>query len=151
MAANIALGNSNHETVINVANNLSSSSILSMKDAHKEADPSVLYSGSEKIQVFTLDNVWDKYFNNFKPNYYLKIDTQGFERDVLFGAEKSLSKITGIQLEMSLVELYEGEWLFDQMLQFLSDKGFILHSVEPQFYNTKSGHLLQLDGIFYRK
>lgn len=151
VAANIALGSSNHDAVINVANNLSSSSILSMKDAHKEAAPTVLYSGSEKIQVVTLDSIWDKYFNNLNSNYYLKIDTQGYEKDVLFGAEKSLSQITGIQLEMSLTELYEGEWLFDKMLQYLSEKGFILYSVEPLFYNINSGRLLQLDGIFYRK
>jgi FkbM family methyltransferase len=150
-AVNVALGSANHEATINVASNLASSSILSMKEAHKDAAPDVSFSGSEKITVVTLDSVWDKYFNNTNTNYYLKIDTQGYEKDVLMGAEKSLSKITGIQLEMSLTELYEGEWLFDQMVEYLAEKGFKLHSVEPQFYNTKTGQLLQLDGIFYRK
>lgn len=150
-AANIALGSSNHEALINVANNLNSSSILPMKDTHKDAAPNIFFSGIEKIQVHTLDSIWDKYLKNFSANYYLKIDTQGYEKDVLLGAEKSLSKITGIQLEMSLTELYEGECLFDKMIQYLSEKGFMLHSVEPQFYNNKSGQLLQLDGIFYRK
>lgn len=151
VTAKIALGSSNHEAVINVANNLASSSILAMNNAHKEAEPSVVFSGSEKIQVVTLDSIWDKYLSNCNPGFYLKIDTQGYEKDVLLGAEKSLPKIRGIQLEMSLTELYEGEWLFEQMVHYLSENGFSLYSVEPQFYNHKSGQLLQMDGIFYRK
>ena len=151
VAANIALGSSNQESVINVASNLASSSLLSMKDIHKEAEPSVVFSGTQKIQVRTLDSIWDEYLNDCSPNYYLKIDTQGYEKDVLKGAEKSLPKISGIQLEMSLAELYEGEWLFEQTFQYLKEKGFKLYSVEPQFYNPKSGQLLQLDGVFYRE
>ena len=149
--ANIALGSSNQEAVINVASNMASSSLLPMNEIHRQAEPDVINKGTQTIQVKTLDSIWGEYLERSVPNYYLKIDTQGYEKDVLKGAENSLSKINGIQLEMSLEELYEGEWQFDQMYQYIISKGFKLHSVEPQFYNNKNGQLLQMDGIFYRK
>jgi len=43
---------------------------------------------------------------------YLKIDTQGFELRVQKGADRSLSRIRTIQLEMPLTDLYKGEATF---------------------------------------
>ena len=49
------------------------------------------------------------------------------------------------------MELYKGETLFNEMLTFIVDMGFVLHSLEPGFHDEKSGQLLQVDAIFYRK
>ena len=78
----------------------------------------------------------------------LKIDVQGFEKKVLAGAEASLQKIKIIQLEMSLVPLYQNEWLFHEVLEYLTQKGFQLYSLENGFFNKETGQLLQADGIF---
>ncbi len=43
---------------------------------------------------------------------YLKIDTQGYESEVLKGAERALAQIDTVELEMSLVPLYKGQLLF---------------------------------------
>ena len=40
---------------------------------------------------------------------YLKIDTQGYEWKVLEGATEVLNYLCGIQLEVSLLPLYEGQ------------------------------------------
>jgi hypothetical protein len=84
-------------------------------------------------------------------NAYMKIDTQGFEKNVIEGAKESLKDIKGLQLELSMVELYQGETLVTDMINYIEDKGFTLYSLEPGFYDTKSGQLLQVDGIFYRQ
>ena len=81
----------------------------------------------------------------------LVIDTQGFEKNVLESAGCSLNHITGIQLELSFVEHYEGELLFMDMLNFLDDKGFTLVHLQPLVHQLQAGNSLkQADGMFFR-
>jgi hypothetical protein len=62
----------------------------------------------------------------------------------------SLKKIKGIQIEMSIEELYRDEMLYIDMINFLNSLGFNLYSLENGFYNEETGKLLQVDGIFFR-
>jgi FkbM family methyltransferase len=147
---NYALGSTNSEEIFNITNLDASSSFLKMKASHITAAKNIHITHSEKVTIKTLDSIWDEIFTKEPSNVFLKIDTQGFEKNVLLGALQNLSKITGIQIEMSLVELYEGEWLYEEIIQFLKNLGFLLFSVEPGFCNEGTGQLLQMDGIFYR-
>ena len=81
----------------------------------------------------------------------LKIDVQGFEKNVLDGAKETLPYVSVIQVEMSLVPLYENQMLFFEMIHYLDDKGFTLFSLENGFSNPRTGRLLQTDGIFVKK
>lgn len=93
-------------------------------------------------------------FENYcEPNdvVMLKIDTQGFEKNVLEGARKSLEKITILQLEMSIEPLYEKEILFVEMVNLLQQIGFELFTLENGIRNSLNGKLLQVDGIFINK
>jgi FkbM family methyltransferase len=147
---NIALGSEDGEAEINVAGNAGgSSSLLNMLPAHENVSPEAKYVRKEKIIVKKLDSVFSN-FHKEGDNILLKIDTQGFERNVLEGAEESLKKIKGIQIELSLLELYEGQMLYREMIEYLEKRGFNLYSLENGFYDKKIGQLLQLDGIFYR-
>ena len=83
-------------------------------------------------------------------NYYLKIDTQGFEKEVIKGASNSLKYIKGIQLEMSLNPLYEKALDFQDMYNFIKAEGFELYSIENGFYNAKTGQLNEIEGVFFR-
>jgi hypothetical protein len=78
----------------------------------------------------------------------LKIDTQGYEKEVLIGAKNSLKDIFLLQLEMSLVPLYKNELLFLEFIDFLGREGFRLYSFEQGFSDPVNGRMLQLDGIF---
>lgn len=147
---NIALGSEDSEAEINVAGNAGgSSSLLNMLPAHENVSPEARYVRKEKIVVKKLDSVFSNFYKE-GDNILLKIDTQGFERNVLEGAEESLKKIKGIQIELSLLELYEGQMLYREMIEYLEKRGFNLYSLENGFYDKKIGQLLQLDGIFYR-
>ena len=70
---------------------------------------------------------------------------------VLEGAKNSLAKIEVIQIEMSMIPLYENEVLFVEMLAYMSNLGFQLNSLENGFSDLGSGQLLQIDGLFSRQ
>ena len=149
-ALNCALGDFDGRTEIHVAGNSQSSSIFSMLPAHLVSEPASRYVASEEIEVSRLDSRFQE-LGIGANNVLLKIDTQGFEKRVLDGADESLKTIQTIQLEMSLVPLYDGEVLFDEMYQLIQSKGFHLVSIETNFADQQTGRLLQFDGIFHRE
>jgi FkbM family methyltransferase len=146
---NFALGDAEAKQEINIAGNSYSSSLLNMLPSHLKAAPESKYVGSEVIEIKTLDSIFDDVCQRDK-NIYLKIDTQGFESKVIKGAERSLAYINTVQLEMSLVPLYQGELMFNEMYSLMSEKGYSLVSIESGFSDQVSRQLLQVDGIFHR-
>ena len=146
---NIALGKHNGTSIINIAGNNTSSSLLEMNQIHIDVKPHSKYIGKEEITVKKLDSVISDYIEP-EEEIYLKIDTQGYEKQILDEAERSISNIRVIQLEMSLIELYKGGALIYEMVPFLESKSFFLSSIERGFHDKNSGRLLQVDGIFIR-
>jgi FkbM family methyltransferase len=147
---NYGLGHENSKSTINVSKNSSSSSLLKMLPVHINNAPQSKYIDTEEINIKTLDSIFDQLCDKSE-NILLKIDTQGYEKFVLEGANFSLKHIRIILLEMAIVPLYNKEVLFRPMIDFLDEKGFNLYSLENGFYNLKTGQLLQVDGIFVRK
>ena len=77
----------------------------------------------------------------------LKIDVQGLELDVVEGAKKLLHAIDYCYVELSFVELYEGQPLASEVLQALISLGFKLVGVfnqteTPSFGPTQADFLL---------
>lgn len=148
--SNIALGDADENQTINISGNSYSSSLLDMLPSHLKSAPESRYVDSETISVRRLDSVFDDYCSSSE-NIYMKIDTQGFEGRVLRGAELSLGHIDTVQMEMSLVPLYQGELSFIEMIELMDAKGYGLVALEPGFSDAESGQLLQVDGIFRRR
>lgn len=146
---NIALGDIEEQNEINIAENSYSSSLLDMLPSHLQAAPDSLYKGKESIEIKKLDSIFDNLCST-STKVYMKIDTQGFESKVLKGAENALQKIDTIQMEMSLVPLYEGELLFHELYSLMIDNGYSLVAILPGFTDKHSGQLLQVDGVFHR-
>jgi FkbM family methyltransferase len=148
-AINCALGDFDGRTDIHVAGNSQSSSVFPMLPAHVQSEPASQYVASEAIEVRRLDSCFQDLCSE-SDRVLLKIDTQGFEKRVLEGAETSLLAIPTIQLELSLVPLYDGEALFDEMYRLVQSKGFHIVSIETSFADKHTGQLLQFDGILHR-
>ena len=146
---NYALGDKETVTRINIAQNSHSSSFLDILPRHIEAAPQSQYVGTETVEIRTLDSIFDS-LRSPGDNVYLKIDTQGYEGRVIKGAEKCLTHIATIQIEMSLVGLYQDQMLFDDMYCLMCGKGYELVSIETGFSDPVSGRILQVDGIFHR-
>ena len=78
---------------------------------------------SETVRIVPLDAVYGDYV---KPGEkaLLKIDVQGFEREVLAGAAATLPKADGVLIEVSLSPLYTGQASYLELLETLRAKGF---------------------------
>ena len=147
---NFALGEHEEKKEINIAGNSYSSSFLKMLPVHEKAAPESKFIDKEWVEVKTLDSITDD-LTDFNKNIFLKIDTQGFERQVLLGAKNKLQFINTIQLEMSLLPLYNGEPIFEETYAFLNKLGYSLIDIECGFTDPTTGKLLQVDGFFQRK
>jgi FkbM family methyltransferase len=151
VAPRCAIGAVNEQIEINISENLVSSTLLNMTDEHYNGAPESKIIGKEKVQVLPLDEVGVNYIGTAK-NIFIKIDVQGFEQHVINGAQTMLSKAKGVEIEISLVPLYDNQtWLLPQILAYMSDKGFELTSIVPAFTNNETGKVLQCNGIFFRK
>ena len=148
-AVNCALGCCDGSAEINVSRNTWSSSLLDMLPAHVESAPDSAYQGKEEIAVRTVDSLIDDYCRP-GDRLFLKIDTQGFGMKVLQGAEKSLKRVLGIYMEMSLVPLYRDEPLLGEMATYLDQKGYSLVYIEPEYVNPVTGQQLQVNGLFLK-
>src|SRR5690606_9362678 len=147
-AHHVAVGAKAGEANINVASNSDSSSLLPMLDSHRAAAPQVDYVGTQVVQLARLDDLVGTEVSAARAPF-LKIDTQGFERDVLAGAPATLEQVVGIQLELSFVPLYDGGMTVDEAVSWAYDEGFHLVGVE-QGYAAPTGEILQVDGVFWR-
>lgn len=145
-----ALGAIEGEMSINVAGNSYSSSLLDMLPAHVAAAPDSAYRGSVLTRVRSLDSIADE-VNPDKIDLFLKIDTQGYELEVLRGADKLLNSVQGIQLELSISPLYKGQPLYEELIDYLKQRGFAIWSIFPGFEDKASGRLLQFDAILCRE
>ncbi len=147
IADRTALGAETGSTEIHVSGNSVSSSILPMLPTHSQAAPHSAYVGVEAVPVHRLDDLC-----SLSPTdrAILKIDAQGYERQVLEGASCVLASCRAVITEMSLVPLYEGQVLARELWTHLAGRGFDPWSLEPGFRDPQTSRMLQCDGIFVR-
>jgi FkbM family methyltransferase len=144
-----ALGRAPGEARINLARNSVSSSLLPIHDAHLKAAPDSRYIASETVRLERLDDIAGSLLPK-DATLFLKVDTQGYEEEVLAGADLVLKSVSAMQLELSIVPLYQGAPSLRRILELCEGLGFQLHGLIPGFYDETSGRLLQMDGLFLR-
>lgn len=79
---------------------------------------------------------------------FLKMDTQGFDLEVVKGAGEFLINFVGMQSELALTTLYQGAPEFAKSLNYYQGQGFKLSGLVP----NNAGHfpnLLEVDCIMY--
>lgn len=147
-----ALGDMDGTISINVAGNAgASSSVLPMLKSHQEAFPPANYIGTEEVPIRRLDSVAAEFLQPADVTF-LKIDVQGFERQVIAGGESTINdRCVGMQLELSFMPLYEGAMLIREALDLVYSLGFTLTGLVPGFADPRNGRMLQADGIFFRE
>jgi hypothetical protein len=100
--------------------------------------------GTLKISVKRLDDfksAWEKH-----SRILLKIDVQGFELAVLKGAVETLRNCAYVYVECSETELYVGQALYQDVSDFLTNRGF---SPRSRYNETiVNGKLIQADYLF---
>jgi FkbM family methyltransferase len=149
-ALNTAVGAEPGEIEINVAANSYSSSILPMTDAHRLAAPGSDFVAAEKVPMTTVAALVADHGVD-PARALLKVDTQGYEAQVLDGAADLLGRFAAVQLELSMVRLYDGQPLFDEMVDRMRGAGFGIFALEGGFSDRRTGRMLQCDGFFVRE
>ncbi|WP_426327656.1 FkbM family methyltransferase [Pedobacter sp. R-06] len=145
---NMALGNSTG-TLEFYSNAYShASSALNVSALQKNMLPKTATSHRIEIPVQRLDDLHHKVI--FTSPVLLKMDVQGFEKEVLKGAMTSLLQIDYLLFETSFVQMYDGEPLFDEMHDFVKELGF--EFIAPVgFLQSEKLQILQMDLLYKRK
>jgi hypothetical protein len=150
IAERCGLGSDNFSDNIYVSENSESSSLLKILPKHTNLKPLSKAISTEKINIQKLDNFY-KSFEELQKNIFLKIDTQGYEMEVLKGAKMTLELITALIVEVSLVKLYDNQPSWLEIVNFLKEKNFIVWSIDRVMGDTNTGEIFQLDITFVKK
>lgn len=100
-----------------------------------------------RMPVRTLDEVAAQH--GMQPVSLLKLDVQGFEIEVLKGAERTLASVPWVLLEVSLTAYNEGSPLIDEVLTWMRARGFGVDEVFD-LSRDRAGRLVQADILFSR-
>ncbi len=145
----VAIGSSNQQAEFYISENRVSSSLLPVLETHVSAAPESTTIATAAVTVRRLDELLaDMDFSD--DDLFLKIDTQGTERDVLEGASNILSRVVGLKVEMSLTLLYDKQRLYSEVDAYIRNLGFTLWDIVPGFRDPGTARLLQFDGIYFR-
>jgi len=149
-AANLALSDAAGEAPMRRSGSGDvTSSLLPTAAAMVEALPDASPGERVEVRVSTVDEeAASRLSAEDRP--FLKIDTQGNELAVLHGARATLERTVGVLAELSLIELYDGQALFGEVVDWLAERGFPLLAMAPAFHDPRTGRLLQVDGLFGR-
>ena len=110
-----ALGNKNENVNMFLSsNNLESSSILKPK-VHLYLHPEVVFDNQQSVEMKRLDDF------SFKDYNFMNLDVQGYEMEVLKGAEKTLEYVDYLYCEVNRDEVYEGNAYIGEIDEYLSN------------------------------
>ena len=98
-----------------------SSSVLKMAQLHKDAFPFTAGECVCEVPMTTLDDWCER---NDTWGAVIKLDLQGYELAALMHMPRSLMKAKALCIETSFVELYEGQPLFGEIHDYLTQIGF---------------------------
>jgi len=134
---------------IHVSDDSVYSSALPLAAAANDWNPRSRYVATESVQVEPVDVIVARH--GLDPSRLgLKIDVQGFERDVLRGATSTLGRVPYLELELSGRPLYEGQMLLPESLEVTAAAGLTLVLAETLRPDPVTGRAMQFDGIFVR-
>lgn len=89
-------------------------------------------------------------YNLNKPDL-LKIDTQGYEYQVLIGAEDILGSVDVILAELNFIDIHKNVYLAADVINFLDKKDFVLYDIAEIHRRPFDNAIWQTDFIFIKK
>ena len=144
---NVALGSSNTLKEFLITTRMDSSSFLKIvSDNNKNKNYDIVEN--RNIQINTLDEL----LINEKISHpvLIKIDVQGYELEVLRGANNLLKKTDYLLLEVSKNEMYQNQPIEKEVVEYLKNLNFdILKS--NNWSKIQNTNFYQRDIIFYKK
>ncbi len=148
-ARNLALGATEGQRDFTVLRTAEGETVLSSFLA-----PTALAAAEDRriqVDVRRLDSLLDELSDSLPPDprVFLKVDTQGFDVEVVRGAEGWLDRIAGLQSEISVTPLYAGMPHYTDALAYYESLGFALMNLLI-VNRTVCGSVLEYDCLMAR-
>jgi FkbM family methyltransferase len=146
---NVALGSSNSQAEINTADRLSS--ILPPSDFGRSWKDKMNTMGTETIQVRRLDSLFAEVTAGLsEPRAFLKMDTQGFDLEVVRGSGAALDHVVALQSEVSCLPLYDGMPRLPEQLTAFEAEGFEIVGIFPVTNQAATLRAIEMDLLMVR-
>jgi FkbM family methyltransferase len=108
--------------------------------------------GSETVRVVRLDSVFADCIKGLEsPRVFLKMDTQGWDMEVLRGASGVLDQIIGLQSELPARQCYEGMVPYTEALEQCSGLGFEVTGIFPVARDKDNLRIVEFDCVMLRQ
>ena len=106
---------------------------------------------TEDVSIKRLDDILKEIGVDItSAHLYLKMDTQGFDMEVLSGAKASLPYIRALQSEVSVLNIYKNMPSMDTVINFVRSQSFDLAGLFP--VNLDKRHrVVEFDAVFMNK
>ncbi len=118
-------------------------------DARAEFGGFVEETGSEDIELRTLDEAWAEAVEaHGSRRVLLKLDTQGHDLEVLKGAPRHLADCAVVLSEASLAAIYADSPSYHLLFGFLEERGFECSGVNALSYRADRPALIEVNAVF---
>jgi len=104
---------------------------------------------TETRALTTLDNLLQE--NNFKNPDFIKVDTQGYELEILNGGVKALAHAEFVLLEVSFLDIYVNSPLALDIMNFMKSQGFVVYDICTLMKRPLDKALFQADFLFVKE
>jgi FkbM family methyltransferase len=148
-AFNLGLGEEQDQLEFDENEYSPSSSFLKLSSSLASAFTFAVKTKKVIVNVDRMDSIFNTRQLEFP--LLIKIDVQGFEDKVISGGIKTISTASLIICELSFVELYKGQLLFDDIFEKFKSLGFRYAGSIEQLRSPETNQILQADGIFIKQ
>jgi len=148
-----ALGERKTTLEINVPKSDDFSSFLDVTASAKEIwSDDFATVDKETVQVERLDDVFAGIVDAFPScrNVFLKMDTQGYDLEVLKGAASVVPQIIGLQSEISMLPIYQGMPDYLESLTVFRKHGFEVTGLYPVSRDMDTLLVVEMDCVMRR-
>ena len=141
----VAIGPKAEQRSLHVSRSDDSSSLLPITERQSRLFPGTEEQRVTDVTVAPLGDFVDA--RDVCRPALLKLDVQGFELEALKGCESLLGVFDAIYVECSFIELYRGQALLADVINWLYDRGFRLQGAYNLCYDSQ-GLAVQGDFLF---
>ena len=153
-AHRMALGATKGKAEIRVFTGATFHSFLAPSDYGRARFPDKLQvERTELVPVERLDNILDQLVGGLEdPHIFLKVDTQGYDLEVIRGLGTKVGVISALQVEMAVKPIYDGVTnSFVDALSYLQHLGFQMSGMFPVSYSAQDNiRVVEFDCVMCR-
>ncbi len=127
------------------------SSLLPASDFGRSWSTGLQGMGSEEVEIRRLDGLLPDLVDGLdRGRVFLKLDTQGFDLEVLEGARGGLDRVVALQSELACVPIYQDMARLPEQWAALEEAGFESAGVFPVSFDRDTVRAIEYDAVMVR-